>query len=604
MESAFLPCSGCFPKFLKMLQAARNAPGHISRSENEVQVMLRILASASELQRSCDCIDWGAVARQVKASKPPCEEDIDDLVGFVAVCAGGLDGQFLLDLAAFHRHCVDSSQRKCRGWFFKAVANMSFGSSVSASASAPASSVRASAQASAPLLKIALVKTQYSCPAEGVKRSECQWLTSADVKKFIVNAELAMKTERVLRDTRVALTAAGLLKMPECDRVVLVSKLDTQVIRVALGKLGSSKTSFGSLEHVAQSVAKEAVSKGLAAEPLAKLLAHVEPSASAQAPAPVSAPLAVMRLCEVTSDGRADALTTLRENGFDLGASVASASYTSTAGRQVTVYRIVNATQDLVILTGDEDAEPQKLELQVDDFLEQYRICDTSTIVKLNKQWPSNAPGSKLDHSIAAVVGLITHAIRSAASALPDSASAFDILEKPSRAVRVKQAMAKGALCLIPEPRPAIKVRHPNTQPPAAKHFKIGLSSQVLSTYMLLGYGYEFYVVPNVSKDFVCPAFHVETTASADSANMAWTYFPVTVCIVLQVPAATRQSLNQDSFGAEHKVEVPVLVNTKALLADDNLCFFQAPVPQAAKKRAEVVTISKVQQKRAKITSA
>ena len=144
-----------FPAFLGLLQSARNATGQVAKPEHEVQVMCRILTVAAATQRasavsdsltasatSCGP-DWSVVKRAVLRSRPPCAFDFDDLKAFVVACAGGMEGMLLQDLMVFHRRCVKSDDRIIRGPFFRAVADLPL---------------------LVPRLKIAIVKTQYTCP--------------------------------------------------------------------------------------------------------------------------------------------------------------------------------------------------------------------------------------------------------------------------------------------------------------------------------------------------------------------------------------------------------------------------------------------------------
>ena len=101
MEGAFEQSTERFPLLLNLLQRARNVPQQLARAEHEVQVMLRMHPLAALEQEQTGQIPWDAVCRKVAIGRPPCVNYLQELSIFISVCGGGVDGQFLKDLAAF-----------------------------------------------------------------------------------------------------------------------------------------------------------------------------------------------------------------------------------------------------------------------------------------------------------------------------------------------------------------------------------------------------------------------------------------------------------------------------------------------------------------------
>ena len=153
------------PSLLSLMQRARNAPQAVAKAEHEMQVMLRMHCMASAQQRLNSCVDSESIRRNVAMGMPACAVDLPELSVFIAVCGGGTDGDFLQDLAHFHRRFVDSRKVCIRGQFLQAVADMGL---------------------EIPYLKIAIVKAQYSAPANKVNRyNEPCFILASDLSKLV-----------------------------------------------------------------------------------------------------------------------------------------------------------------------------------------------------------------------------------------------------------------------------------------------------------------------------------------------------------------------------------------------------------------------------------
>jgi hypothetical protein len=231
-----------FPGVLSLIQSARNASGQVARSEHEMQVMLRIQALAlSEQRRTGNAPDWAAISKTVLRSRPPCAADIRELQVFVATCGGGTTGSFLHDLGAFHRQCVNSDLRTIRGAFYKSVAELTLDGDI-------------------PYFKIALVKTQYTCPKIKVNRArECAWISTGDLAGCQkTRQKMVMAAEDKLCEARTALASAKWEDVvPEPRRVVYLAKMDTLIVRWVLEKQDKAVFVAKSAECVMNKVLSE-----------------------------------------------------------------------------------------------------------------------------------------------------------------------------------------------------------------------------------------------------------------------------------------------------------------------------------------------------------
>lgn len=223
------------PEFLEMLQTAKNASGHISRKEHEVQVMMKLFAAGTSHMQPDGHVDWASVKKIVLKSKPPCADDIGNLTVFVAACSGGGSGCFLQDLNRFHRGHVNSDLRTVGGQFFVSVADLDVGSEV-------------------PWFKIALVKAQYTCPKDAIRDKKCVWLSQGDVNSLKKKVPEVLQAERVLQQCR---TLLGGCPVAENTATVALAKLDVNIVRFVLGKQEKSAVKFGSVEEVARVFAQE-----------------------------------------------------------------------------------------------------------------------------------------------------------------------------------------------------------------------------------------------------------------------------------------------------------------------------------------------------------
>ena len=111
-----------------------------------------------------------------------------------------------------------------------------------------------------------------------------------------------------------------------------------------------------------------------------------------------------------------------------------------------------------------------------------------------------------------------------------------------------------------------------------------------------------FSLVPFFSKEMPCPAWVVRTTDKADQANMEWRSMVVSEVTVAEAPkqftkakvAGTKvkvstksppEAVQQQAPGKEHELKAPVMINIKAIKADEELLLYRSSKRKVEEKQ-------------------
>jgi hypothetical protein len=221
------------PGLVGLLQAAGNATSQIQKAENEIQVMMRLHSCAKANRDASGTVDWRRVSQLVGRSKPPCQDDIPDLIKFVTKKAGTADSPWLLkELENFHKMHVPSN-RSIKGPFFSQLAAFELD---------PTSPV--------PFFTMAILKTQYSCPEAKIKNGECKYISSGDLKQClttgksdVANCESLMK---LCRDNLAKVTDIT----TEAKRTELLSVMEVRMVMHVMNKKEKQRQTFNNLEEI------------------------------------------------------------------------------------------------------------------------------------------------------------------------------------------------------------------------------------------------------------------------------------------------------------------------------------------------------------------
>ena len=228
-----------YPEVLGTLQAAGNVAGHVQRKVHEVAGLLQMHQLWAADQSGGHVADWGRIKRMVLRTKPPFADDLDDLIAFLSTMSGGVDGEYLKPLAAFHNMFVSSSLRAMPGYVFAALADFPN-----------------------VFLAYALLVTAYMCPKEKVEFRICKWVKPADIAGLAKTDPARLRAaESILRDARALFPALpGDKKRWQCNITVSVlTKLDNNMGRCLLGKQECSKLKFYCVYGVAHQFLKDLV---------------------------------------------------------------------------------------------------------------------------------------------------------------------------------------------------------------------------------------------------------------------------------------------------------------------------------------------------------
>ena len=575
------------PTLLTAIQRARNAPQAIARAEHEVQVMLRMHRMAEVEQRRTGNVDWAAIRRSVAPSAPTCQNYLKEISVFIAMCGGGTDGAFLRDLHMFHRQFVNSKQCSIRGPFLQALAQW---------------------QVKAPFLKVAVLKAQYSSPAKKInKYNEPISIGQGDFAKASRRGEaLALEAEVLLSTLRGVFQAAGLDKLPRNVSTKLLSQLDVSVARFVLDKQDEStqKKVLTSLSQAARFILQEA--KELEGwETPEELDDHLKlyPEEDSEEAPPKKKQKAstqsacVMRMQEYTAGELTDALAEIREKGFDLGSSVthggAQFIVSCAEGKHVTVEHD----------TGEGKVSTEYL---VSEFFDKFALAKAAVQYKLQPGWPSCYMKQK-----AYVVHLmklrIMHSLHTASASGCHGVNSVNVYEKPSRLVQAIGFHNKGSLVLVPNTM-TVKTKTASDQ---VGEGEVSVRIPKIGFGLVDGLaGIRFVLSPMFSKDIHCAAWAVRPTPDAAKANMGWSTMKVSNVAIAEGPhertrtsasaksasggeASVASASAYETLPSEFVLELPVMVNTKAVSNEEELLLHRPKVVDHDKK-AKAVNLAKL----------
>ena len=221
-----------------------------------MQGLAKIHALAAAAMREGLAPDWQSIRQAVLRSKPPYADALEELIGFVATRSGGVEGNHLPMLHAFHRQFVNPRFRSAL----------------------PPPLYRELSEFQFHFVSLAIWKAAYTCPIEHVKKGVCSWISASEVASLAKaakpggdRAEDVRKAEGVLLAVREVLDnerATGLVpaKNTSVPRAAghtidflitaLIAKLDINMSRYLLKKQDTSKAVLESEVDVAREFQK------------------------------------------------------------------------------------------------------------------------------------------------------------------------------------------------------------------------------------------------------------------------------------------------------------------------------------------------------------
>ena len=303
---------------------------------------------------------------------------------------------------------------------------------------------------------------------------------------------------------------------------------------------------------------------------------------------------AVARMQEYAGGQLDDVLAEIRQKGFDIGCSLNLVDSSSVDSSQLPL-----SVKDAVggVVTVFNAQTKLSSEWKVSDFFEKFKLAGQEEEVTLFPGWPADYMVQK-GYAIHLMKLRILHAMHCAAASAQSDFDLVDLYEKPKRTVRAKENIAKGGLLLVPN---TTKVLTKLAQEQAWDG-ELCVSTPSSGPFACLE-GIRFVLGPNFSKEMPCVAWAVKSTDKQNLANMGWSRMKITDVGVGEGPPertkaigaskpkeakakASASSAASASCGSlsDFSLEVPVLINTKALAKSAELLFF---APQTKQKRDE-----------------
>ena len=499
-----------YPQVLHFLQAARNAVSTMYRTENEMQGLLRIHAYAGAAQKMQIDIPWPTIKATILRSKPAWADSFDAMIAFVASRSGGVDGRFLLYLAAFHRNHVDSTRNSVPGSLYRALADFPFH-----------------------YVALAIFQAAWRCPPDFVTAGRCTWISASEVNGLAKSADVLVKAKLQEADRFLALCRTGLPEggvSDEWDTTKLCkafARLDICMARFVLEKQETSKAKFATPHAVCNQFLQD-LRKEYPAAKLAELTVQFAETTAASKPESADPKeqkkaaeqaAAKVSLYSVATDGTfLDPVALLRQKGFNIGC-YAQALARPGQGRPP-VYKIVRVADSAAgstcrsggaVVLQDAAAPDITRNLSVKQFLAEYEVANAQALVEKHPGWPekraSNTAAVQAVQRRACVMMALSHL-----SAQPehDIADVLEIYAKP-RKVEVTHAFSVGALVLFPETHSVKTLAADDVLPQEAWQ-------EV--TFLPADEQHRHFLVPSTANDCVAPFWMVGFVETAAEANM------------------------------------------------------------------------------------
>ena len=538
-----------YPDVVDIMSAARNVGQTLSRSEDEMSVLLRVHKTAAEIQQSAGTagICWETIKRSIVRTRPPCAAKLESMISFVIARSGGLDGEHVRYLAAFFRNCVEAPLRH----------------------GVPASLYEQLAHFRHHFLALAILETAWTCPEIKVIDKECQFVTGADVAALArlskteqggIRVEAAEKLCRGFRDV-LRKTLAGAPSTWSNDMIVHLATYDCLVGRYILGKQVGVKV-FASLADIATEFAKEllklqpnldhasamqslrvvegsAPGKGSGGGASAAK-AEVKPQNSVCARLRVAATKSpnkqqVVGLYELDAKGDCTtAIGQLRAKGWDLG-FVLLLDGTHAGYDKDEVFTISSVSETSVALSqAGPDGQKPLLVLTCETFLQQARQVPAGRVV-LQSDWASKRVRSAKAFVEATVKARVLTALDTlSAGTCPDLENLVVIRIKPHRDVVAVKDLEIGQLVLVPE-TPRVNILEvaalKRGLEPGEQYHEAPMPREVFLTGLPEWFkAHRVVLQPAGAADGACPYWSLEPAKNADEINLVEVLYCVQLC--------------------------------------------------------------------------
>jgi len=449
----------------------------------------------------------------------------------------------VIDFTRFHRKFVPN-ERFVSGSFYESISTAQFKDKASGK------------EMKAPLLRLALLKAEYSCPPQKVVQRECKFITKSDIEGLTRKSiEQAFAAEDILTKCREIVLGLGECIREE-DRVKLFGRLDTNIARVLLKKQQQSALQFDSLGAAANAFIGELCSLVPTAKvenPWASIA--VTPPASSGPQLPVSDDMQSFTCAGKFMPG--DGVSLVRAAGFVIGGAVVHKS-------NKTKQFVIDSSTDRVNLSS---VDVPSMHVDCKDFLSHWCKHD-------EEDFPFDHAHQARQHDpylLASSKGMIARALRMFTESM--AVPAVRVQAKPTKRVLALKSYDVGACTLVPETM-GISVVTAGQSAPATG----------IEVFVTAGHAdAKFYLLPPaMSTDssktgLVAPLWVVRATQDPGEATMQWCNRTVSMQVKI---------LPMHGKAQTDEITIPVMSNLKPLQIGDELIILKLGHGDAAKPSA------------------
>lgn len=520
-----------YPQALTVISMARNMTAALSRSESEIQGLLRLHALSAAAQRRQEEPPWSAIKASVLRSKPAYAGSLDKMISFVITRAGGIDGKFLTYLSAFYRNHVDKERRSLPSAVYAALAEF------------PHHSVA-----------IALFVAAWQSPSDQVQQGVCRGVTAAEISSLAKSPDTVVKqrlrsAEEALAASRARLAQAGVHQPWDSTRLCkCFARLDVSMARFLLGKQDRMRNKHDSVASVMKVFVLDlkATFADSDVAPFADLLpgadagvASVADAGQSERPKTAGPSEAKLVLYETTTAGvLVDPLARLRAKGMDIGRVVTKAD--TPEGARPSLFKIADVLtladgrRQVRLAPFAEDAEMQELDLAA--FLDGWILGDPKDHHERIAAWDARRPANMtaaqtLLRRAHIQVGL-GHLMKQGRT--PTSQD-LTLWCKPRKFATASVDFAVGELVLVPETT-TIRTRERVDRPGALLQRSV---AEAEVGFAPADPKWQHFLQPP-AQDMLSPFWHVTPTSDPGAANMRWTTASVQLLSAHFYPTAIR----------------------------------------------------------------
>ena len=482
-------------RLFEFLSGAHNV--QLSRVEHELEVLLKMFRHASDCEKKSELIDWSQIMKMILRTKPECSDYISSMIKFLEEFGGGSGAPFVDELIRFHRKHVPG-HRLVGGSFWEHLASLNF---VSKAENINTPGI---------LMRYAILKAEYRCPADKVVNRVCKFISKTDL-------------DTLAKQSVKAVCAAEVL-LSECRRIVLahggdvsgdtLSKqfglLDIAVVRLLLNKQQSSPIKFASIEAVACYFIEQLNMSLLQGTQLIDNpweAFHTSTSSSSQGDTSVSTSMRTLDLKGNVVP--VDQLPILRSKGFDVGTVVMPKG--AKAKDALTMASICQVSVDGVVLDGPNG----KIEVQMHNFVAAW--------VPYVEEW-FEQPNDHVGLAIAGAKSLVQFALCDLASSANPKVR---MQSKPSKRVLADCDFIAGTLQLVPTSMSIVTVTS-GSPPPLGLEVSVSTMAAGVCRFFVMPASFS---TDDDKRPINAPIWAVNVTDDQYAANMEHSEIEVQVSI-------------------------------------------------------------------------